>query len=62
MLHIELQYPSSVDYKKTRVFDALKNTKYEQKSGQVPMLISENIVMIELRHYLESNCGFDSYV
>ena len=56
-----LQYPGSADDWKAQVLGALKNAKYDRKSGQVQMLIPENTVMVELRHFLESNGGFDTY-
>ena len=60
-LRRELQYPGSAADWKAQVLGALKNAKYDPKSGQVQMLISENTAMIELRHFLESNGGFDTY-
>ena len=58
----ELQYPNfSATGWKEQVLVALEGAKYDEPTKQVQMFISENTVLVELRHFLESNGGFDTY-
>jgi len=58
----ELQYPHQYsDGKdwKTELVKALDTAVYDGETHLVSMLISEPVVMVELRYFLESNGGFD---
>ena len=58
----ELQYPhqdpDGLDWKNAFV-KALDTAVYDKETHLVSMLISEPVVMVELRYFLESNGGFD---
>ena len=52
------QYPDGLDWKNEFV-KALDTAAYDKETHLVSMLISEPVVMVELRYFLESNGGFD---